>query len=96
MTVIAFIRLLIGHLRILIITPIAVVLLVVLLTRGETKNYSTTATLYTGFASGYSINNKEGRTDFFAIKTKFDNLFASIKSRSSKEEILLKTLAFFN
>lgn len=95
MNLITFIRLLMNHAKLLVITPVVVVAAVFLLTRGESRDYSTASTLYTGFASGYSINNNEGRTDFFAIKTKFDNLFANIKSRSSKEEILLKTLAFY-
>ncbi len=68
--------------------------MVLFLMKDEPRNYLTTTTIYTGFASGYSLKNSE-RRDFYAIKTKFDNLFESIKSRTTREEIILKTWAFY-
>ena len=74
------------------IAPIIPVLLVLLFMKDNERNYITTTTIYTGFASGYSIKSNE-RSDFYAIKTKFDNFFESIKSRTTREDIILKTLA---
>ncbi|MBL4593126.1 MAG: hypothetical protein JKX68_04825, partial [Flavobacteriales bacterium] len=74
--------------------PIIVVAMILIFMNDKQSNYVTTTTLYTGFASGYSLKNSE-RRDFYAIKTKFDNLFENIKSRTTREEIILKTLAFY-
>ena len=74
--------------------PIIVVVMILIFMNDKQSNYVTTTTLYTGFASGYSLKNSD-RRDFYAIKTKFDNLFENIKSRTTREEIILKTLAFY-
>ena len=74
--------------------PAIIVIVVLSFMKDENRNYLTTATIYTGFASGYSLKNND-RRDFYAIKTKFDNLFENIKSRTTREEIILKTLAYY-
>ncbi len=93
MTLVNFIRLLIYHFKILIAIPVIIFLLIFIFYRNEKLNYLTSSTIYTGFASGYTVNQE--KRDFFLIKTKFDNLFENIKSRTSREEIILKTLAFY-
>jgi len=93
MTVIQFIRLLRNNLALLIIVPIAISLITLTTMDDSALIYSTSSKVYTGFASGYSIKNNA--RDYFAIKTKFDNFFESAKSRSTKEEITLKTIAYY-
>lgn len=95
MTLIAFIRLVLKHLRLLIVLPVLISLTVYFFYNEEQQDFKTTSTLYTGFASGYNITSSSGRMDFFAVKTKFDNLFALVKSRSVQEEIALKLLTFY-
>ncbi|NQY67759.1 MAG: hypothetical protein HRT72_08565 [Flavobacteriales bacterium] len=94
MSLLAFIRLLINHYKVLVIIPVVLMIMVLLLMDDNKRNYLTTTTIYTGFASGSSVEG-DRRTDFFAIKTKFDNLFENMKSRSTREEIILRTLSFY-
>ena len=94
MSLLEFIRLLINHYKVLVIIPVVLMIMVLLLMDDNKRNYLTTTTIYTGFASGSSVEG-DRRTDFFAIKTKFDNLFENMKSRSTREEIILRTLSFY-
>lgn len=94
MTVIQFIRLLKNHFTLLLLIPLMISVTTYISMDESALNYTTASTVYTGFASGYSIKNN-ARRDFYAIKTKFDNFFESAKSRSTQEEIILKTIAFY-
>ena len=93
MTLVTFIRLLLYHAKLLIIIPLIFIILIIFLMKDEKRNYATSTTIYTGFASGQTVQNE--KRDFFLIKTKFDNLFENIKSRTTREEIVLRTLAFY-
>ena len=93
MTLVAFIRLLLYHAKLLIIIPLIFIIFIIFLMKDEKRNYATSTTIYTGFASGQTVQNE--KRDFFLIKTKFDNLFENIKSRTTREEIVLRTLAFY-
>jgi uncharacterized protein involved in exopolysaccharide biosynthesis len=56
--------------------------------------YKSYTTVYTGFASGYSVENGEkNRIDFHAINVSFDNLINVVKARETKEEVALRLLA---
>jgi succinoglycan biosynthesis transport protein ExoP len=94
MTIIQFVRLLKNHLWLLILAPIFTGLCIIVFIDDSSQSFSTSSKVYTGFASGYSIKNS-ARRDYYAIKTKFDNFFENTKSRSTKEEIVLKTLAYY-
>ncbi|PCI96315.1 MAG: hypothetical protein COB15_10805 [Flavobacteriales bacterium] len=76
------------------IASIFSVVMVLLFMKDNERNYVTTTTIYTGFASGYSIKNNK-KIDYYTTKIKFDNFFESIKSRTTREEIILKTLGFY-
>jgi polysaccharide biosynthesis transport protein len=94
MTLIKFVRLILDHLKVLIIAPLLVMLIIYIVFDDSNNKYLTSSKVYTGFASGYSINNNESK-DYFTIKNKFSNFFENVKSRSTREEIILKTLAFY-
>ena len=94
MTLVQFLRLIQTHIKLLIISPLVIGLITFICIDDSSLQYSTSSKLYTGFASGYSIKNN-ARRDFYAIKTKFDNFFESIKSRSTQEEIILKSITFY-
>ena len=94
MTIISFIRLIMYHLKVLLIVPVVMVLMVFFLMKDAKKDYRTTATIYTGFASGYSLTSSD-RPDYTKINIKFDNFFQNIKSRETREEIVLRTLAYY-
>jgi len=89
-----FIKLLLKNLKWLLLVPVLCAATVFLLTRHAKKEYSSSTTLYTGVASGYSITSTEDeRLDYFAVNNAFDNLLASGKSRAALEQVALHLLA---
>ena len=94
MSIIQFIRLFKNHIGIILIIPFSSAILVFLMVDDSDRSYATGSRFYTGFASGYSLD-KEARKDYYSVKTQFDNFFESVRSRSTKEEILLRTLSFY-
>jgi len=78
----------------LMFVPILVGVLVFFLTRNSPKSYQSQAKVYTGIASGYSIESLDnGNFNYFAINNAFDNLVNLINSRSTIEETGLKLFA---
>jgi uncharacterized protein involved in exopolysaccharide biosynthesis len=64
------------------------------LTKHSKKQYTSTTTLYTGVASGYSITTTEDqKLDYFGVNNAFDNLLASAKSRETMEEVAMRLLS---
>lgn len=94
MNIIQFIRLIKHHLAILILLPLITAILVFLMVDDSDRTYATGSRIYTGFASGYTLD-KETRKDYYTVKTQFDNFFESVRSRTTKEEILLRTLSYY-
>lgn len=92
MTVIEFIRLIRKHIVLLILIPVLLVLLVVYLTRNPTYTFSSETTLYTGIASGSSVEMDKSFS-FFANNTAFDNLINIINSRQTQQEVAIRLLA---
>ena len=92
MKIIDFIRIIRKHLVILLITPIILGSLVIYLTRTPTYIYSSETTLYTGIASGLSIEMDKSFSNFANI-TAFDNLINLIKSRETQEEVAIRLLS---
>lgn len=82
------------HKRMLIVVPIAFAIVAGYTVWNQSNNYESGSRIYTGFASGYSIKG-QGRNDFYTVKTKFDNFFQTVQSRSIKEEVVLRTLAHY-
>lgn len=91
MEIIEFIRLILKHLRLIIIVPILLAILVILLTLNPTFKYSSQTILYTGLASGSSIE-MDKKFNYQAANTAFDNLINIIKSRETQEEVAIRLL----
>ena len=91
MNIIEFIRLVIKHLRLLIIAPLLLAILVILLTINPSFKYSSQTVLYTGLASGSTIE-MEKTFNYFATNTAFDNLINIINSRETQEEVAIRLL----
>ena len=94
MTLIQFLRILSRHSRLIVLTGIVTALVVFLLVDDSKKSFTTGSRVYTGFASGFSITG-ENRKDYYTVKTQFDNFFETVHSRSTLEEIALRTLAYY-
>ncbi len=89
-----FFRLLKANLLLLIGVPIILVISVYFFSQNQPKAYVSETTIYTGIASGYSIET-QSRTnvDFYGTNMQFDNLINIINSRSTKEQTAIRLLA---
>lgn len=88
-----FIRLLLRHIGLLIAAPIVLASLVFFLTKDQPKVYNSKATLYTGIASGSTIELENTKVDYRATNTSYDNLINLIKARTTIEIVGLKLFA---
>ncbi len=92
MKIIDFIRLIVRHLVLLIMVPLCVALLVLILTSKPNLEYTSQTILYTGLATGSSIE-MDKTFNYFATNTAFDNLINIINSRETQEEVAVRLLA---
>ena len=92
MSIIEFIRLILKHLVLLIIVPLLLASMVILLTMNPSHEYSSQTILYTGLATGSSIE-MDKKFNYQATNTAFDNLINIIKSRETQEEVAIRLLA---
>jgi len=92
MKIIEFIRLIIKHLTLLLIVPILLASLVILLTMKPNFKFASQTLLYTGLASGSSIE-MDKTFNYQATNTAFDNLINIILSREAQEEVAIRLLA---
>jgi polysaccharide biosynthesis transport protein len=92
MDILQLIRIFQKNLILLISVPLALALLVIFLTRNPTFQYQSSTTIYTGIASGYTIEQKD-RFDLFATNNAFDNLINVIKSRETLNETAVRLFA---
>jgi len=92
MKLIEFIKLLLKHKVILFVVPLFTAVLAVILTRNGDRNYYSQTMLYTGLASGSSIEMDKS-FNYFAINIGFDNLINIINSRETQEEVAIRLLA---
>ena len=76
----------------LIIIPVVLAVSIYYFTKGEKKVYSSESVIYTGIASGYSLNGNN-KADFFETSNAFDNLLSLINSRETKQEVAIDLLA---
>ncbi|MEL6916678.1 MAG: hypothetical protein AAFO99_03005 [Bacteroidota bacterium] len=88
-----FIRLLLKHVALLILVPIVLAVLVFYLTMDQPKVFDSKARVYTGIASGSTIELDNTKLDFRATNTAYDNLLNLIKARSTMEVVGLKLFA---
>ncbi|TAJ13943.1 hypothetical protein DMA11_07060 [Marinilabiliaceae bacterium JC017] len=89
-----FIRLLLRHKRVLFGVPLIMGISVVLLTMNMPKKYPVHSVIYTGIASGYSLESTQGgQFNYFAINNAFDNLVNLISTKSTLDEVGLRLFA---
>lgn len=94
MSLLDFIRLLKRNYRFIGLCGLLTAGLVAVLTAWQQPSYRSEAMVYTGIASGYTIEKQESqRTDYYAVNNAFDNLLNIIQSRYTLEESALRLLA---
>ncbi len=92
MTIINILRLVRKHIVLLILAPLLLSTLVIYFTRNPKLTYSSETTLYTGIASGSSIE-MDRSFSYFANNTAFDNLINVITSRETQKGVAIRLLA---
>ena len=92
MTIVDFIRLILKHIVLILIVPVLLGSLVILLTINPSFQYSSQTILYTGLATGSSID-MDKKFSPSATNAAFDNLINIIKSRDTQEEVVVRLLA---
>jgi len=92
MKLIEFIKLILKHKVILVVIPIFTGLLATLLTSNPKHSYYSQTMLYTGLASGSSIEMDKS-FNYFATNIAFDNLINIINSRETQEEVAIRLLS---
>lgn len=91
MNLIYFIRLLLKHWLLLVLSPICLFVVIFYLTKDEPKTYNSFTSIYTGIASGSSLTSLEStKIDRLSTLTAFDNLINIVKLRSTLEEVGLR------
>ena len=82
------------HLLLLILVPIVLAVSVYLFTRDQPRSYSSSAVIYTGIATGYSIETTDkGYLDYYGTNVQFDNLINLFNSRQIIEQTAIRLLA---
>ena len=87
-----FIKLILKHKTILVVVPLIFGVLAVLLTLNPKRSYYSETMLYTGLASGSSIE-MDKTFNYLAANNAFDNLINIIKSRDTQEEVAIRLLS---
>ena len=88
-----FVRLLLRHVALLLLVPILLAGLVFYLTQDQPKVFNSKARVYTGIASGSTIELDNTKLDFRATNTAYDNLLNLIKARTTIETVGLQLFA---
>jgi succinoglycan biosynthesis transport protein ExoP len=88
-----FVKLVLQHYLLVMFVPFFMVALVYYWTEGEEKTYSSTTSIYTGIASGFNVDMRQGVGDRFMIQSVFENILTIMKSKSVKEEVAIKLIA---
>jgi hypothetical protein len=92
MSFLHFIKLLSRNWKLLVLIPLALAASVFYFTRHQKKTFSSETDIYTGIASGYTLNGSN-KADYFETSNAFDNLLSLINSRETKQEVVLRLLA---
>ncbi|WP_144374443.1 GumC family protein [Winogradskyella sp. PG-2] len=86
------IKLILKHKTILIVMPLIFGVLAVSITLNPKRSYYSDTMLYTGIASGSSIE-MDKTFNYLAANNAFDNLINIIKSRDTQEEVAIRLLS---
>ncbi|MDO9512330.1 MAG: LysM peptidoglycan-binding domain-containing protein [Bacteroidales bacterium] len=89
MDVLKILKILQKNLFLIIMVPAIMVVITKYLTRNVTLKYESETTIYTGLASGYSLDQSKG-FNLFATNNQFDNLINIIKSREVASEVAIR------
>lgn len=92
MKLVDLIRLVRRHIVILIVAPLLMASLVIFLTLNPHYKYASETTLYTGIATGSTVEMDKS-FNFFATTTAFDNLINIIKARETQQEVAIRLLS---
>ncbi|MFK5856101.1 MAG: LysM peptidoglycan-binding domain-containing protein, partial [Bacteroidota bacterium] len=93
MEIIQIIKLFKRNLLLLIAIPIIFAGVTYYFTRNQEKVYQSEAVIYTGIATGYSIESaSQRRSDYFTTNAQFDNMINLLKSRQTLIETSLQLL----
>ncbi|PXY39191.1 hypothetical protein DMB65_19185 [Flavobacterium cheongpyeongense] len=92
MKIIDFVRLILRHLLLLLLVPVVLASMVIFLTKNPTFEFSSQTVLYTGIATGSSIE-MDKTFNYQASNAAFDNLINIINSRETQEEVAVRLLA---
>lgn len=90
--IISIIRTLLRHRWLILIGTSLVTLFVIYHTRHMSGGYGVEATLYTGIASGYNLENDK-RTDWAMVQNSMDNLISIIQAESTLKKVCLRLFA---
>lgn len=93
MSFLRFLQLIRQYFLVIITVPIFMAGLVYYLTMGEQKTYSSSSSIYTGIASGFTVDMRQGVGDRFMIQSVFENVLTIMESKKVKEEVALKLIA---
>lgn len=92
MKIVDLVRIFLKNMRLLILVPLVLAMLVIVLTLNPSFEYASQSILYTGLASGSSIE-MDKKFNYQAANTAFDNLINIIVSRETQEEVAIRLLA---
>ncbi|MBK7391595.1 MAG: hypothetical protein IPI23_21740 [Bacteroidetes bacterium] len=94
MSFIEFLQLLIRNKKWVILFPIITGISIFITTRNSPDTFSSEMVIYTGIASGYNVDNDmQGKIDYHAANSKFDNLINTITSKETRKIVSLRYLA---
>jgi uncharacterized protein involved in exopolysaccharide biosynthesis len=92
MKLLDFIKLIVKHKVVLLLIPILIGVLALLLTSNPNRKYYSQTILFTGLASGSSIDMDKS-FNYFATNIAFDNLINIVNSRETQEEVAVRLLS---
>lgn len=92
MNIVQLINILKKHILLLIFVPVFLAVIVTYLTRNPTLEYESETIIYTGIASGQTLEQND-RFDYFGSRNAFDNLINVIRSRETLSETAIRLFA---
>lgn len=90
--IISILRTIFRHRWWIIIGTVIIALFIIFFTRHMSGGYDVKATLYTGIASGYSLESDK-RTDWTMVQNSMDNLISIIQAESTLKKVSLRLFA---
>ncbi len=78
---------------IVLLVPLLMAGTVYYMTEGEEKTYSSSTSIYTGIASGFNVDMRQGEGDRFMVQSIFENILTIMKSVDVKTEVSVKLMS---